>query len=124
MENKNLLRKCQTEDCDGKAKIISIEYNYYGDVKEIDIDGVSAVEKRICNKCGIDWYSLYTVIESKRASTIQKIAIESLEDIRGYKYDQLSISALGEVLDINTLTQDEADKIIEYGNNLDRKNQN
>jgi hypothetical protein len=89
-----------------------------------NIKPVSAVEKRICNKCGIDWYSLYTVIESKRASTIQKIAIESLEDIRGYKYDQLSISALGEVLDIDALTQDEADKIIEYGNNLDRKNQN
>ena len=123
MKNKNLLRKCQTEDCDGTAKILSIEYIYCGDVEEIDIDGVNAVEKRICNKCGIDWYSLYTVIESKRASTIQKIAIDALQYV-GYKYDQLSIGALGEVRHIDTLTQYEASKIIEYGNNLDRKNQN
>lgn len=68
-------------------------------------------------------YSPITYDETtiNKMNPIQGISIEALVSMRGYKYDQLSIGALGEVRDIDTLTHDEANKIIVYGNDLYRK---
>lgn len=117
-EKKIWIEKCFTEGCDGTSKLLSTEYYYHDD------DSVYASDKYLCENCDLIWFSNYPIIYSNRINPIQRIAIQALGDIRGYKYDQLSIGVLGEVQDINTLTQDEATKIIEYGNNLDRKDQN
>lgn len=55
-------------------------------------------------------------------SDVQKIAIESMYDMRGYKYADLAQATLGSVPDINTLTHDQAVTIIQYGNELYKKN--
>ena len=68
-------------------------------------------------------YVIATPADESTINPIQKIAIDSLLDLRGYNYDQLSTGALGEVRDIDTLTNDEATKVIEYGNDLYRKDQ-
>ena len=54
-------------------------------------------------------------------SDVQKIAIQSLYDMRGYKYVDLAEAILGNVPDINTLTHDQAVSIIQYGNDLYKK---
>ncbi len=51
-------------------------------------------------------------------SDVQKIAIQSFFDMRGFKYEDLATGALDKVPNINTLTHDEAVSVIQYGNNL------
>jgi len=55
-------------------------------------------------------------------SDVQKIAIQSLYDMRGYKYEDLAQQVLGSVPDVNTLTHDQAVSVIQYGNDLYKKN--
>jgi len=55
-------------------------------------------------------------------SDVQKIAIQSLYDMRSYKYEDLAQAVLGSVPDVNTLTHDQAVLIIQYGNDLYKKN--
>jgi len=54
-------------------------------------------------------------------SDVQKIAIQSFYDMRGFKYEDLATGALDRVPDINTLTHDEAVSVIQYGNDLYKK---
>jgi len=54
-------------------------------------------------------------------SDVQKIAIQSLYDMRGYKYEDLAQKILGSVPDVNTLTHDQAVAVIQYGNDLYKK---
>lgn len=54
-------------------------------------------------------------------SDVQKIAIQSLYDMRGYKYEDLATSVLGNAPDINTLTHEQAVGVIQYGNELYKK---
>lgn len=85
----------------------------YKPIKELFESGLSNVISTTANET-----------TDNRISDVQKIAIQSLEDMRGYKFDQLSMGVFGEVKDIDTLTKDEADKIIKYGNHLYKKSQN
>lgn len=54
-------------------------------------------------------------------SDVQKIAIQSFFDMRGFKYEDLASGALNRTPDINTLTHDEAVSVIQYGNDLYKK---
>jgi len=54
-------------------------------------------------------------------SDVQKIAIQSLYDMRGYKFADLAQEVLGNVPDINTLTHDQAVAVIQHGNDLYKK---
>ena len=54
-------------------------------------------------------------------SDVQKIAIQSFFDMRGFKYEDLATGALNRTPDINTLTHDEAVSVIQYGNDLYKK---
>ncbi len=54
-------------------------------------------------------------------SDVQKIAIQSLVDMRGFKYEDMANGALERVPDVNTLTHDEAVLVIQFGNNLYRE---
>jgi hypothetical protein len=54
-------------------------------------------------------------------SDVQKIAIQSFFDMRGLKYEDLASGALNRTPDINTLTHDEAVSVIQYGNDLYKK---
>jgi len=58
---------------------------------------------------------------SDMISDVQKIAIQSMYDMRGYKYEDLAQSVLGSVIDVNTLTHDQAVSVIQYGNDLYKK---
>ena len=55
-------------------------------------------------------------------SDVQKIAIQSMYDMRGYKYEDLAQAVLGSVPDVSTLTHDQAVAVIQYGNELYKKN--
>jgi hypothetical protein len=55
-------------------------------------------------------------------SDVQKIAIQSLYDMRGYKYEDLAQQVLGSVPVVGTLTHDQAVAVIQYGNELYKKN--
>lgn len=67
-----------------------------------------------------------TVTEPDRndngVSDVQLLAIQSLVDTRGFKYEDLVTHVLGEVRDVNTLTHDEAVSVIQHGNHLYREN--
>ena len=56
-----------------------------------------------------------------QVSDVQLLAIQSLVDTRGFKYEDLAVPVLGEVRDVNTLTHDEAVAVIQYGNRLYRE---
>ena len=55
-------------------------------------------------------------------TTVQKIATQSLYDIRGYKYKDLVKEALGVYIDINSLSFDQAVEVIQHGNVLYKQN--
>jgi hypothetical protein len=55
-------------------------------------------------------------------SDVQKIAIQSMYDMRGYKYEDLALAVLGSVPDVSTLSHDQAVSIIQHGNDLYKKN--
>lgn len=54
-------------------------------------------------------------------SDVQKIAIQSLVDMRGFKYEDMAQGALERIPDVNSLTHDEAVLVIQFGNNLYRE---
>ncbi len=64
---------------------------------------------------------LEVVENSDGISDVQRIAIQSFYDMRGFKYEDLATGALDRVPDINTLTHDEAVSVIQYGNGLYKK---
>jgi len=55
-------------------------------------------------------------------SDVQLLAIDSLVETKGFKYDDLAEHVLGEIRNVNTLTHDEAIAVIQYGNKLYREN--
>jgi Rad52/22 family double-strand break repair protein len=54
-------------------------------------------------------------------SDVQLLAIDSLVETKGFKYEDLAEHVLGEVRDVNNLTHDEAIAVIQYGNKLYRE---
>ncbi len=63
-----------------------------------------------------------TAVEDDVISDVQVLAINSLVDTKGFKYEDLAMHVMGEVKDVNTLKHDEAIAIIQYGNKLYREN--
>lgn len=62
-----------------------------------------------------------SMVDDDSISDVQKIAIQSLVDMRGFKYEDMAQGALERVPDINTLTHDQAVLVIQFGNNLYRE---
>jgi hypothetical protein len=54
-------------------------------------------------------------------SDVQLLAIDSLVETKGFKYEDLATHVLGEIRDVNSLTHDEAIAVIQYGNKLYRE---
>ena len=63
-----------------------------------------------------------TAVEDDVISDVQVLAINSLVETKGFKYEDLAMHVMGEVKDVNTLKHDEAIAIIQYGNKLYREN--
>lgn len=61
------------------------------------------------------------VRDDSGVSDVQLLAIQSLVDTRGFKYEDLATHVLGEVRNVKTLTHDEAVSVIQHGNHLYRE---
>ncbi len=101
------------------SPVQSLQENYLGFIQDVD-----RVFRRL-KKVVIDYDKLvekYNIAhEVYSISNIQKIAIQSFHEMRGYKYEDLAQAALGKVPDVDTLTHDEAISVIQHGNDLYKK---